>query len=44
MIGFPMPTSQEEWDYISDKWCNYGNSDDEIDILDFSLLKVYSVY
>ena len=22
MMGFPIPTSQEEWDYISYKWCN----------------------
>ena len=24
-FGFPMPTSQEEWDEISDKRYNYGN-------------------
>ena len=36
MMGFPMPTSQEEWDYITNNGVTMSIPDDEIDISAFS--------
>ena len=42
MMGFPMPTSQEEWDYITNNGVTMSFPDDEVDISAFSFTELSS--